>query len=41
MTRLTKAVKQLTALSAGTKRSLLIKQQADTRCLMIKNTMTH
>jgi hypothetical protein len=27
-------------LSAGTKRSLLIKQQEDQRCLRIKNKMT-
>lgn len=39
--RLTQAVNELTKLSAGTKRSLLIKQQADKRCLMIKNAMTH
>ncbi len=40
ITRLSKAVNELTTLSAGTKRSLLIKQQADKRCLMIKNAMT-
>jgi aminopeptidase N len=39
--RLNKAVIELTELSASTKRSLLIKQQEDKRCLMIKNTMTH
>jgi aminopeptidase N len=35
--RLNKAVSELTGLSTGTKRSLLIKQQEDQRCLMIKN----
>jgi aminopeptidase N len=39
--RFAQAVNELTTLSAGTKRSLLIRQQADQRCLMIKNTMTH
>ena len=38
--RLTAAIKALTTLSAGTKRSLLIKQQEDQRCLMIKKGMT-
>ena len=38
--RLGKAVAQLSELSAGTKRSLLIKQQEDQRCLMIKKAMT-
>ena len=38
--RLNKAVIELTELSAGTKRKLLIKQQEDKRCLMIKNKMT-
>lgn len=38
--RLDKAVAELTDLSASTKRSLLIKQQEDKRCLMIKNNMT-
>ena len=38
--RLTTAIKTLTTLSAGTKRSLLIKQQEDQRCLMIKKGMT-
>ncbi len=37
--RLSKAVTELTGLSAGTKRSLLIKQQEDQRCLMIKNNI--
>ncbi|MFT7006861.1 MAG: aminopeptidase N [Colwellia sp.] len=40
VTRLAKAVSELTELSAGTKRSLLIKQQEDQRCLLIKNKMT-
>ncbi len=35
--RLNKAVTDLSSLSAGTKRSLLIKQQEDQRCVMIKN----
>jgi len=39
--RLAKAVNELTTLSAGTKRTLLIKQQEDNRCLMIKNNMSH
>ena len=38
--RLAKAVSELNELSAGTKRSLLIKQQADQRCVMIKKAMT-
>ena len=38
--RLNKAVDAASELSAGTKRSLLIKQQADKRCLMIKKAMT-
>lgn len=38
--RLDKAVNALTHLSAGTKRSLLIKRQEDQRCVMIKNKMT-
>ena len=38
--RLAKAVSELSELSAGTKRSLLIKQQADQRCVMIKKAMT-
>jgi aminopeptidase N len=38
--RLAAAVSELTELSAGTKRSLLIKQQEDQRCLRIKNKMT-
>ncbi len=38
--RLAKAVNELSDLSAGTKRSLLIKQQEDQRCLLIKNKMT-
>ena len=40
VTRLQRAVDKLTNLSAGTKRKLLIKQQEDRRCLMIKKTMT-
>ncbi|MFT7280250.1 MAG: aminopeptidase N, partial [Pseudoalteromonas distincta] len=40
VTRLATAVSELTELSAGTKRSLLIKQQEDQRCLLIKNKMT-
>ena len=35
--RLAKAVDELSELSAGTKRSLLIKQQEDQRCVLIKN----
>jgi aminopeptidase N len=38
--RLDKAVKNFAQLSAGTKRSLLIKQQEDKRCIMIKGAMT-
>ena len=38
--RLDKAVKNFVQLSAGTKRSLLIKQQEDKRCIMIKGAMT-
>ena len=38
--RLNKAVADLTNLSVGTKRSLLIKQQEDKRCLMIKKAIT-
>lgn len=38
--RLSKAVAELTNLSASTMRSLLIKQQEDERCLMIKQAMT-
>ena len=38
--RLNKAVDAASNLSASTKRSLLIKQQADKRCLMIKKAMT-
>lgn len=38
--RLTTAINELTELSTGTKRSLLIKHQEDQRCLMIKNNMT-
>ena len=38
--RLNKAIVELTNLSASTKRSLLIKQQEDQRCLMINNAMT-
>ncbi len=37
--RLNKAVAELTSLSSGTKRSLLIKQQEDKRCLMMKNAI--
>ncbi|MBU2925383.1 aminopeptidase N [Colwellia sp. C2M11] len=37
--RLNKAVTELTNLSSGTKRSLLIKQQEDKRCLMIKDAI--
>jgi len=37
--RLNKAVAELTSLSSGTKRSLLIKQQEDKRCLMIKDAI--
>ena len=40
VTRLAKAVDDLSELSAGTKRSLLIKQQEDQRCVLIKNKMT-
>jgi aminopeptidase N len=40
LARLAKAVNELTELSAGTKRSLLIKQQEDQRCVLIKNKMT-
>ena len=40
LARLAKAVSNLTELSAGTKRSLLIKQQEDQRCVLIKNKMT-
>jgi aminopeptidase N len=40
VSRLAKAVTELTDLSVGTKRSLLIKQQEDQRCLLIKNTLT-
>ena len=38
--RLNKAVAELTSLSASTKRSLLITQQEDKRCLMIKQAIT-
>lgn len=38
--RLDKAVTELTNLSEGIKRRLLIKQQEDKRCLMIRNTMS-
>jgi len=38
--RLEKALLELTSLSSGTKRSLLIKHQEDKRCLMIKNTLS-
>ena len=38
--RLTTAINELTEVSSGTKRSLLIKHQEDQRCLMIKNNMT-
>jgi aminopeptidase N len=37
--RLAAAVNQLTELSVGTKRRLLVKQQEDQRCLMIKNNI--
>ncbi|NQY86316.1 MAG: aminopeptidase N [Colwellia sp.] len=37
--RLATAVNELTELSVGTKRSLLVKQQEDQRCLMIKNNI--
>jgi len=37
--RLTTAINELTKLSVGTKRSLLIKQQEDQRCLLIKSKM--
>lgn len=40
VTRLEQALLELTSLSAGTKRSLLIKHQEDKRCLMIKNTLS-
>ncbi len=40
VTRLATAVNELPLLSAGTKRSLLIKQQEDQRCLMINSKMT-
>lgn len=40
VTRLTTAIDELTELSFGTKRSLLIKHQEDQRCLMIKNNIT-
>ncbi|PHR83543.1 MAG: aminopeptidase N [Colwellia sp.] len=40
LARLTTAINELTTLSVGTKRSLLIKQQEDQRCLLIKNKMT-
>ena len=38
--RLEKALVELTSLSAGTQRSLLIKHQEDKRCLMIKNNLS-
>lgn len=38
--RLEQALVALTTLSAGSKRSLLIKHQEDKRCLMIKNTLS-
>ncbi len=38
--RLAKAVSELSDISAGTKRSLLIKQQEDQRCVLIKNKVT-
>lgn len=38
--RLATAINELTELSSGTKRSLLIKHQEDKRCLMIKNDLT-
>ena len=38
--RLATAVSKLTTLSEGTKRQLLIKQQEDQRCLMIRNNIT-
>ncbi|MDX2367943.1 MAG: aminopeptidase N [Colwellia sp.] len=38
--RLATAVSELNDLSAGTKRSLLIKQQEDQRCLLIKSKIT-
>jgi len=37
--RLAKAVNELTELSTGTKRSLLVKQQEDLRCMMIKEAI--
>ena len=37
--RLDKAVREFTSLSASTKRSLLVKQQEDKRCLMIKDAI--
>jgi len=40
VTRLATAIKELTTLSASTKRSLLIKHQEDQRCLMIIKSMT-
>lgn len=39
--RLNKAVTELTNLSASTKRNLLITEQEDKRCLMIKKAITH
>ena len=38
--RLAQALKDFSGLSAGTKRSLLIKHQEDKRCLMIKHTLS-
>ena len=38
--RLEKAVKELTDLTAGTRRSLLVNLQEDQRCVMIKNKMS-
>lgn len=40
VSRLEQALVESTSLSAGTKRSLLIKHQEDKRCLMIKNTLS-
>jgi len=38
--RLKTAINDLTELSSGTKRSLLIKHQEDQRCLMIRHSLT-
>lgn len=40
VTRLEQALVELAGLTAGTKRSLLIKHQEDKRCLMIKNALS-